>query len=60
MFSRVNIHMIGAFSSAAGLGNPVYVVYDYGKWSFEKRQAFASFVNVSECVFIDNVEYYGN
>ena len=36
MFSRVNIHMIGAFSSAAGLGNPVYVVYDYGKWSFEK------------------------
>lgn len=56
MSRSVNVQLVGAFSSQEGSGNPVYIVYDMGKWTRERRQRFTSFANLSECVFIENVD----
>lgn len=55
MTSRVKNELVGAFSTSRGLGNPVYVVYDYGTWTPEYRQLITSTVNLSECVFINSI-----
>lgn len=50
------VHMVGAFSTHEGQGNPVYVVYDMGNWEADERQKFTSFANLSECVFVQSVK----
>lgn len=52
----VTTQLVGAFSTKEGKGNPVYVVYDMGSWTANERQRFTSFVNLSECVFVQNIE----
>ncbi|MBL4943501.1 PhzF family phenazine biosynthesis isomerase [Corynebacterium ulcerans] len=55
MVHRVKNQLIGAFSTSNGFGNPVYIIYDYGKWDTETRQKITSFVNLSECVFVNAI-----
>ncbi|AKK07197.1 phenazine biosynthesis protein PhzF family [Corynebacterium mustelae] len=57
MTARIANHLIGAFSTSYGFGNPVYVVYDYGNLSVEVRQQITSFVNLSECVFVNAISW---